>query len=52
LLTEAEYKYGGYEPTVSPYTPQAASDLTEAVVTYIQGEMKTHSSDHKNQKQQ
>ena len=52
LLTEAEYKYGGYEPTVSPYTPQAASDLTEAVVTYIQGEMKTHTSDHKNPRQQ
>ena len=42
LLTEAEYKYGGYEPTVSPYTPQAASDLTEAVTAYLQGEMRTH----------
>ncbi len=37
LLTESEYKFEGYEPTVSPYTPQAASDLTEAVVAYLQG---------------
>lgn len=40
LLTEDEYKYGGYEPTVSPYTPAAANDLTESVVNYLQGEMK------------
>lgn len=40
LLTQEEYKYGGYEPTVSPYTPTAAKDLTEAVVNYLQGEMK------------
>ncbi len=40
LLTAEEYKHGGYEPTVSPYTPQAAGDLTEAVVTYLQGEMR------------
>ena len=52
FLTEEEYKYGGYEPTVSPYTPQSASDLTEAVSTYLQGEMKTHSSGYKNPKQQ
>jgi neutral ceramidase len=38
LLPESEFKYGGYEPDVSPYTPAAASDLTEAVVTYLQGE--------------
>jgi len=37
LLTESEYRFEGYEPTVSPYTPQAASDLTEAVVSYLQG---------------
>ena len=42
LLTEAEYKYGGYEPTVSPYTPGAARDITETVVSYLQGEMRTH----------
>jgi len=50
LLTEAEYRYEGYEPTVSPYTPQSASDLTEAVVTYLQGEMKTHTSPAQNLK--
>jgi neutral ceramidase len=38
LLTESEYKFEGYEPTVSPYTPRAARDLTDAVITYLQGE--------------
>ena len=47
LLTESEYSHEGYEPTVSPYTPGAARDLTEAVVTYLQGEMRTHLSDYK-----
>jgi Neutral/alkaline non-lysosomal ceramidase, N-terminal len=42
LLTAEEYKYKGYEPSVSPYTPQAARDLTEAVVSYLQGEMQNH----------
>jgi hypothetical protein len=42
--TEAEYKYGGYEPGVSPYTPQSESDLKEAVSTYLQGEMRIHTS--------
>jgi len=37
MLTEEEYKYKGYEPTVSPFTPGAARDFTEAVVTYLQG---------------
>jgi hypothetical protein len=44
LLTESEYKYGGYEPTVSPYTPRSASDLTEAVISYLQGKMRTHTT--------
>ena len=48
LLPEDEYKHGGYELTVSPYTPGAAKDLTEAVITYIQGEMRTHCSDYQN----
>jgi len=39
LLTESEYQYGGYEPTESPYTPRAARDLTEAVESYLKGEM-------------
>jgi hypothetical protein len=44
LLSESEYKYGGYEPTVSPYTPRSAADLTEAVVSYLQGKMRTHTT--------
>jgi neutral ceramidase len=48
LLSSQEYKYEGYEPTVSPYTPRAAADLTEAVVTYLQGEMRTHISGNNN----
>jgi neutral ceramidase len=44
FLTKDEYKYGGYEPTVSPYTPQSESDLKEAVSTYLQGEMKKNIS--------
>jgi len=45
LLPESEYKYGGYEPGVSPYTPGAARDLTEAVITYLMGETRTQLSD-------
>ncbi|KAA0988910.1 neutral/alkaline non-lysosomal ceramidase N-terminal domain-containing protein [Dyadobacter aurulentus] len=41
LLAEEELQYGGYEPTVSPYAPGAAKSLTEAVVNYIQGEMRS-----------
>jgi neutral ceramidase len=32
LLTPKELKNGGYEPRVSPYTAQAADDLTNAVL--------------------
>jgi len=42
LLPEAEYKFGGYEPSVTPYSPAAARDLTEAVIGYLQGEMKSN----------
>ena len=35
LLPATEYQYGGYEPGVSPYTPEAARDLSEAVMTYL-----------------
>jgi neutral ceramidase len=48
LLPEIEYKYEGYEPTVSPYTPRAAKDLTEAVITYLQGGIPNHLPDYKN----
>jgi hypothetical protein len=36
LLTEAAWEQGGYETSVSPFTPSAAKDLTEAVVNYLQ----------------
>lgn len=41
LLTESAYEYGGYEPSVSPYTPSAAKDLTDSVLGYLQGEMRS-----------
>lgn len=41
LLAEEELKYGGYEPTVSPYAPGAAKSLTEAVTNYLQGDMRS-----------
>jgi neutral ceramidase len=37
LLTEDEYKYGGYEPKVSPFTPAAAKALTESVSNQLKG---------------
>lgn len=45
LPTEAEWKHGGYEvETVSPFTPQAAGDLTESVLDYLQVNMQTKHS--------
>jgi hypothetical protein len=41
LMPESEFKDGGYEPFDSPFTSGAARDLTEAVVNYLQGEMRT-----------
>ena len=41
MPTEAEWPHGGYEvEVVSPFTPQAAGDLTESVVDYLQGKMR------------
>ncbi len=40
LPTEAAWQQGGYEPSVSPFTPSAAKDLTESVVGYLQGELR------------
>ncbi|MEI6050297.1 MAG: hypothetical protein WCS03_15445 [Bacteroidota bacterium] len=37
MLPESEFKYGGHEPDVSPYTPGAAGDLKEAVINHLQG---------------
>ena len=42
LPTEKEWKYGGYEiETVSPYTPIVEKHLKEAVLGYLEGEMKS-----------
>lgn len=38
LPTKAEFAYGGYEPHTSPYTDQAEGDVTQAVVSYLQGQ--------------
>lgn len=40
LPTEEQWKYGGYEvDAVSPYTPAMGRTLTEAVVSYLKGEL-------------
>jgi len=45
LPTEKEWKYGGYEiETVSPYTPAVEKHLKEAVLGYLEGEMKSTST--------
>lgn len=42
LPTEAAWEHGGYEvERVSPFTPSAAKDLTESVINYLQGEMRS-----------
>jgi len=38
LPTKEEFAHGGYEPGVSPYTPQAETDLVSSVVSYLQGQ--------------
>ncbi len=40
LPTKAEFAYGGYEPSTSPYTEQAEGDLTRTVVSYLQGQVR------------
>jgi hypothetical protein len=37
LPTKEEFAHGGYEPGVSPFTPQAEADLVYSVITYLQG---------------
>jgi len=46
MPTEEEWKHKGYETGVSPFTPGAAKDITEAVVGVLQGEMQNHFSDY------
>ena len=42
LPTARAWEHGGYEvEVVSPFTPAAERDLTEAVVSYLEGEMKS-----------
>jgi neutral ceramidase len=42
LPTASAWEHGGYEvEVVSPYTPSAAKDLTESVLGYLQGEMRS-----------
>ncbi len=38
MPTKEEFAHGGYEPGVSPYTPQAEVDLVSSVVAYLQGQ--------------
>ena len=38
--SEAEWKYGGYETSVSVFTPSAARDITETVLAYLHGPLK------------
>jgi hypothetical protein len=40
LPTAEAWTHGGYETTVSPYTPTAAADLQQCVLSYLQSEMK------------
>jgi len=35
--TKAEFAFGGYEPSTTPFTEQGEEDLTRAVVSYLQG---------------
>lgn len=45
LPTEKEWQYGGYEiETVSPYTPVVEKHVKEAVLGYLEGELKSASS--------
>ena len=37
LPTAQAFAEGGYEPRTSPFTAQAETDLTQAVVTFVQG---------------
>lgn len=41
MLTEEEWQYEGYEPTVSPYVPSAGTKFGEAVLSYLESELKS-----------
>ena len=40
LPSAQAWEEGGYEPGVSPFTPAVEKDLTEAVIGYLQGELR------------
>lgn len=44
LPDEAAWKRGGYEPGVSAFTPQAHKDVREAVLAYLEGELRATES--------
>lgn len=48
MPTESAWEHGGYETTVSPYTPSAAEGIKQSVLSYFQGEMKSTSPIQKN----
>jgi hypothetical protein len=39
LPTGEEFKFGGYEPKTSPFTPAAESELREGVLNFLHGEL-------------
>jgi neutral ceramidase len=43
LPTAKGWQEGGYEPGVSPFTPQAEKDLVESVAGYLEGELRAPS---------
>ena len=51
MPTTAAWEHGGYETTVSPYTPSAATEVSHSVLSYLQSEMKSTAADQvKNRK--
>jgi hypothetical protein len=46
MPSEAEWPYGGYETSVSPYTPAAGKELTELVTGYLNGELRNPPAEH------
>lgn len=47
MPTEGEWEHGGYETTVSPYTPSAAKDVTQSVISYLQSEMRSKNNNRR-----
>ena len=41
MLTEEEWEYKGYEPTVSPFVPNAGTRFGETVLSYLESELKS-----------